>query len=406
MYDAIIVGARCAGSPTAMLLARKGYRVLLVDRARFPSDIMSTHFIWQSGTARLHRWGLLEKVRSTGCPPVTKLTLDFGDFILTGCPPAANGGVREAFCPRRTVLDKILIDAAAEAGAEVRQGFSVQEILWDNGRVTGIRGTPKGGAAVSEHARITIGADGLHSRVAQAVQAPKTIERPIASCGYYSYWSGVPVAGATLYIRPRRTIITLPTNNALTLVIVIAAYADFQQYRANIEGTYLAGIDLVPALAARVRAGRRVERFVGGGEFLNFFRKPFGPGWALVGDAGYHKDPYTAQGISDAFRDSEFLVEALDDGFSGRRSFEEALADYERRRNEAALPAFESCCQRAALEPPPPEMQQLLSALRGNQEQIDRFIGTDAGTVSYADFFSQENMQRIMEAASSEVTVK
>ena len=384
-----------------MLLARKGYRVLLVDRATFPSDIMSTHFIWQAGTARLHHWGLLDQVRATGCPPVTKFTLDFGEFTLTGCPPAAAAAAPEALAPRRTVLDKILVDAAVAADAEVREAFSVRELLFEDGRVTGIRGASRGGATATELAKIVIGADGLHSMVAGAVRAPKTIERPIVSCGYYSYWSGVPVDGASLHFRARRTIIVMPTNDGLTCIVVVAPIADFPQYRANIEGTYLAGIDLVPPLAERVHAGRRVERFAGGAEFHNFFRKPYGPGWALVGDAGYHKDPYTAQGISDAFRDVELLTEAIDDGFSGPRPLEEGLADYERRRDEAALPEFESTVQRAALEPPPPEMQQLFRALRGNQEQINRFIGCDAGTVRISEFFSPENVQRILQAAQA-----
>ena len=398
MYDAIVVGARCAGSPTAMLLARKGYKVLLVDRATFPSDIMSTHFVWQAGTGYLHRWGLLDKVRATGCPPVTKFTLDLGEFALSGCPPPAEPAAPEALSPRRRVLDKILIDAATEAGVEVREGFSVQEILFDDGCVTGIRGSSKSAPGVTERARIVIGADGLHSLVARAVKAPKTIERPIAGCGYYSYWSGVKIGGAELYPRQGRIAVAFPTNDGLTCVVVGAPHCDFDQYRANIESTYLEGLDMAAPLAARVRAGRREERFVGG-EFLNFFRKPYGPGWALVGDAGYHKDPYTAQGISDAFRDSTLVSNAIDDGFSGRRPLDAALAGYERRRDEAAMPEFESTCQRAALKPPPPEMQQLFAALRGNQEQINRFFGTDAGTVPILEFFSPENMQRIMSRA-------
>ena len=400
MYDAIIVGARCAGSPCAMLLARKGYKVLLVDRATFPSDTMSTHFLWQAGTARLHRWGLLDRVRASGCPPITKITLDFGDFTLCGCAPPADPAAPENYCPRRTVLDKILIDVAREAGAEVREAFSVRELLFDGDRGVGIRGVPSGGAAVEERARIVIGADGLHSLVARATQAPMTLERPVVSCGYYSYWSGFPIDGLEAYFRPGRLILAFPTNFSLTLVFIFAPIAEFPRFRADIEAFYLAALDLVPSLAARARSGRREGRFLGGAEFPNFFRKPYGPGWALVGDAGYHRDPYTAQGISDAFRDAELLTTAIDDGFSGRRPLDEALAGYERRRNEAVMPEFESTCQRAALQPMPPEMAALLRALQGNQEQIDRLLGTDAGTVSHADFFSPENVGRILAAAS------
>lgn len=138
IYDAIVVGARCAGSPTAMLLARKGYRVLLVDKATFPSDIMSTHYIHQPGIAQLQRWGLLEKVIATNCPPISKGIFDLGPFALTGSPPRADG-IAEGYCPRRTVLDKILVDAVVAAGAELREGFTVQEVLIDGQHVSGIR---------------------------------------------------------------------------------------------------------------------------------------------------------------------------------------------------------------------------------------------------------------------------
>ena len=191
-------------------------------------------------------------------------------------------------------------------------------------------------------------------------------------------------------------IIAIPTNDALTLVIVMWPRDEFQEVRSGIEESYLKALELVPSLAERVRGGKREERFYGTSETSNFFRKPYGPGWALVGDAGYHKDPITAQGITDSFRDAEHLVEAIDEGFSRRRPLDEALMNYEQQRNEEALPMYELTCQRATLATPPPEMLQLLAALRGNQTQINRFFGIDAGTVPIPEFFSPENIQRIM----------
>jgi 2-polyprenyl-6-methoxyphenol hydroxylase-like FAD-dependent oxidoreductase len=164
-------------------------------------------------------------------------------------------------------------------------------------------------------------------------------------------------------------------------------------------------LDLVPSLAERVHGGKRSERFVGTGDLPFFFRKPYGPGWALVGDAGYHKDPLTAQGSADAFRDAELLAEAVDAGLSGGRPLEAALADYERQRNEAALPLYEFTYQLAGLQPPPPEMQQLFGALRHNQEQTDRFFGIIAGTTPLHEFFGPENLGRIMGAEAQGVTV-
>jgi flavin-dependent dehydrogenase len=398
MYDAIVVGARCAGSPTAMLLAREGYRVLLVDRATFPSDTMSTHFIHPPGIARLKRWGLLERVAASNCPPFSKISFDLGPFTLIGTPPPADG-VAEYYCPRRTVLDKILADAAVEAGAELREGFSVQEILMDSDSVTGIRGRDADGATVREEARIVVGADGMRSLVARAVEAPEYNTKPTFACAYYTYWSGVPIEGAEIYPRERWITIVFPTNDDLVGTFIEWPREEFHTVRSDIEGNFLKKLDLAPGLAERIRNGKREANFVGTGVLPNFFRKPYGPGWALVGDASYHKDPHLAQGITDAFRDAELLTEAADAGLSGRRPLDEALADYEEKRNAAAMPAYELNCQLASLEPPPPEMQQLFAALRGNQAETDRFFGTLSGTVPVQEFFAPENVQRILSAA-------
>ena len=148
-----------------------------------------------------------------------------------------------------------------------------------------------------------------------------------------------------------------------------------------------------------MRGATRETRCVGTADLPNFFRQPCGPGWALVGDAGYHKDPITAQGISDAFRDAEAMADAVDDAFAGRLPMSEAMARYQRTRDEAALPIFELTCEFATLEPPPPEMQQLLGAMHGNREAMNGFIGVLAGSVSPAAFFGPENTERIMAAA-------
>ncbi len=399
IYDAIVMGARCAGSPTAMLLARKGYRVLLVDKATFPSDIMSTHYIHQPGVAQLQRWGLLEKVIATNCPPISKGIFDLGPFALTGSPPRADG-IAEGYCPRRTVLDKILVDAAVAAGAELREGFTVQEVLIDGQRVSGIRGRAQGSSSMTVQARIVIGADGLRSLVARTVQAHTYNEQPTFNCAYYTYWSDVPMEGLEIYPRDHRFVIGFPTNDGLVCIGVEWPHVEFHAFRADIERNYLKTLELAPDLAERVRSGKREERFVGTADLPNFFRNPYGPGWALVGDAGYHKDPYTGEGITDAFRDAELLAEALDSGWSGRRPLEEALAAYERQRNETALPIYELTCQLASLESPPPEMQHLFAALQGNQEQTNRFFGTIAGTTSIPEFFSPENTGRIIAGGS------
>ena len=354
MYDAIVVGARCAGSPTAMLLARKGYRVLLLDRSTFPSDIMSTHYIHPPGVARLQGWGLLDRLRASNCPPISSVTLHFGELVFTP-PPFESRGLRETYCPRRTVLDKILVDAAVEAGAELREGFSVRDVIMDGDRVTGIGGG-MGDSAVAEQARIIIGADGLHSIVARRVQAAEYNTKPTLSFGYYTYWSGLPIKDAELYFLDDAGMLIFPTNDGLTCIAAGGPVEKFHEFRADIEGNYLKTIDRAPNLSALVRNGKREERFVGTADQPNFFRKPYGPGWALVGDAGYHRDFLTGLGITDAFRDAELLAEAIDEGFSGRRRLDEALADYERQRNELAMPLYEFTTQLASGQEPTPQM--------------------------------------------------
>jgi flavin-dependent dehydrogenase len=390
-YDVIVVGARCAGSPTAMLLAREGYEVLVVDRASFPSDTISTHLVHAPGVAALRRWGLLERAVA-GCPPIETYAFDFGPFTISGAPGTA-------YAPRRTVLDTVLVEAADAAGAEVRERFTVSEILAEDGRVTGIRGHAKGGRTVTERARVVVGADGLHSLVARTVAPEQYHEKPQLLCGYYAYWSGLPMDDRfETYDRPDRGFAAWPTNDDLTLVIGGWPFREFAANRGDVEGNYLATLGTAPAFGERLRGARRESRIVGMA-VPNYFRKPYGPGWALVGDAGYNKDFITAQGIQDAFRDAELCTTALHEAFSGARSFDAAMGDYQAARDEA-LPMYEFTAELASLEPAPPELQQLLAAVSIDQEAMDGFARVTAGVTSPAEFFSDENVGRILEAAS------
>ena len=400
-YDAIVVGARCAGSPTAMLLARKGYRVLLVDKATFPSDTVSGHFILPPGVAQLQRWGLLDRVVSTAaCPPIRSWRFDVGPFALTGAPVPANV-TAECYGPLRTALDTVLVESAAEAGVELREAFSVQELLIDGDRVTGIRGRAAGGPTVNETARIVIGADGMRSIVARSVQADAYEVYPRLACYYYAYWSGVPAESLELYPGDGLIVGVFPTGPDTSMVFVGRPVEQFAAVREDVEVSYLRAVESFPGVAQRVHNGaRRIERFYGTGDLPNFCRKPYGPGWALVGDAGFHKDPCLPLGISDAFRDAELLVEALDAGFSGRELLEPVLAQYEQKRNAAAMPSYALTRQFAALQPPPPELQQLFGALLHNQPETDRFFGALAGTVPIPEFFAPENLGRIIGSAA------
>jgi 2-polyprenyl-6-methoxyphenol hydroxylase-like FAD-dependent oxidoreductase len=396
-YDAIVVGARCAGSPTAMLLARQGHRVLVVDRAAFPSDTISTHLVHPPGVAALKRWGLFDRLQATGCPPIDTYAFDFGPFTICGAPGAGDDPV--SYAPRRTVLDKLLVDAASEAGAEVRERFTVEDLIVTDGRVTGIRGHSKGGGTITEHARVVVGADGWQSLVAQKARPEQYHEKPRLQASYYSYWSGLPMDGRfEVYIRPDRAFAAWPTHDDLTLVIGGWPFGEFDANKKDIEGNQLKMLELAPSFAERISAATRQSRYVGMA-LANFFRKPYGPGWALVGDAGYTKDFITAQGIADAFRDAELCATALDETFSGARPYDVAMGLYQTTRDEQVLPMYEFTTELATLAPPPPELQQLLGAVHGNQEAMDGFARVNAGVMSPAEFFSEDNVGRILAAA-------
>jgi flavin-dependent dehydrogenase len=290
----------------------------------------------------------------------------------------------------------MLVDAAAEAGAEVREGFTVDEVVSNGDRVEGIRGRGKSGATVVEKAAIVIGADGAHSTLARAVQAPQYNVREKLACWYYSYWSGLPLDRLRFYIRPNYAIGALPTNDGLVCVPVVQPQHRFAEIKQDVEAHYLAAFDAVPDLKEELRSGRREERIYGTGDVPNFFRKPYGPGWALVGDAGYHKDPILAQGISDALVHASLLTRALEDAFEGRMDWDTALAGYEAARNADVGAIYELNAGFASLHPPPPETEALLSALRGNPDDTSQFMGVISGAVPVPEFFAPANTARIL----------
>ncbi len=398
-YDAIVIGARCAGSPTALQLARKGYRVLMVDKATFPSDTISTHLIHTPGMAALARWGVANRISALNCPPVSGYRFDFGFFTITGTPQPVDG-IAVAYAPRRYLLDTILVETAADAGVEIRSGFSVDEVLIENGVVVGIRGRDDGGKEVTERARVVIGADGRRSLVAKAVQPAQYNEKPNLAAVYYAYFSGIPGTEFEVHIRDRRGWGVIPTNDDLTLVVCGWPEDEFKANRNDVEANMLKSFEQSPEFATHVRAGTRETRVWGAGDLAGFFRKPYGPGWILVGDAGYHKHPITAMGITDAFLDSERMVTSLDDALTGRETFDEAMSNYQKVRDMHTLPMYEMTSDFASLEAPPEEQQQLLAAVSHDQRSMDQFASIQAGTMPIPEFFDPENVAQIFARAT------
>jgi flavin-dependent dehydrogenase len=398
-YDAIVVGARCAGSPTAMLLARAGARVLLVDKTTFPSDTMSTHVIHPPGVAALRRWGLLGRLEATGCPPIERYAFDFGPVTIAGQPRAVDG-VARAYCPRRTVLDELLVEAAVAAGAELRSGFVADEVVTErDGIVSGLRGHLKpAGGRVTERARVVIGADGRHSLVARTVRPDQYAERPSRLAMYYAYWSDLPTDGFETVVRAEhhRGWATAPTNDGLTVMPFGWPINEFHANRPDIERHFMAMVALAPAFGERICAARRVSRFVGTAELPGYFRTPYGPGWALVGDAGYHKNPITAMGINDAFRDAELVAGAVLDDLAGTRPLAEAMRAYQQLRDADAMAIYDMTDDIARLEAPEPDMQRLFAAVATDQAAMDEFVSVQAHTMAPPEFFDPEHVGRIL----------
>jgi 2-polyprenyl-6-methoxyphenol hydroxylase-like FAD-dependent oxidoreductase len=356
MYDVIVVGARCAGSPLAMLLARKGHSVLVVDRATFPSDTLSTHFLTAEGTAMLKAWGLLDRVMASGVPPILDMRMMIG-----GVRMPADGAEPPPICPRRTVIDAILVEAAREAGVEVREAFTVDELIMEGGRVTGVRGHGRDHVPVTETATIVVGADGKDSFVARSVGAGEYNAVEPTTCGYYSYWSGFERKGVELYLGGKRALFVFPTNDGLTCLGMERPAAEFAQIRKDPEGEMQRSFDTVPGLGERMRKARRAEKVMGFAGLRSFYRKPFGPGWALAGDAGFTKDPLMGQGMTDAFRDADLLAGAVDAGLSGHQPMDEALAGFETARNAATAMIYQLTNMLAADLDPTPQLVQMMA---------------------------------------------
>lgn len=367
-HDAVIVGGRVAGSATAMLLARLGHDVVVVDRASFPSDTISTHSIARSGVVQLRRWGLLDEVLDSGAPAIGQFTFHaLGESVSR--PIKHKAGVDFLVAPRRYVLDTILAAAAERAGAEVRLGVTVTGVQRDRrGRVVGVYGHDRAGAPIDIGARYVIGADGLGSRVARLVGAALNEVRPAEGAAQYAYYEGAPWTGTEFFVAERSFAGVFPTHDGQACIWICNPSADARAVRRG-SGSRVEAFDQLlersaPQLAERLRRARRTSPVRGMLRMPNQVRQAFGPGWALVGDAGYHRDAVTGYGISDAFRDAELLAVALDQALGAGAEETTALALYQRQRDQALREIFEITCRLAAYPTVPTfiELQKQLSA--------------------------------------------
>jgi 2-polyprenyl-6-methoxyphenol hydroxylase-like FAD-dependent oxidoreductase len=336
--DVVVVGGRAAGAATAMLLARSGVRVVVLERSPYGADTLSTHALMRGGVVQLHRWGLLARVIAAGTPPIRRTVFTYGGERIA-IPIKPWSGVDALYAPRRTVLDPILVDAAVQAGAAVRHGVAVSAVCRDGrGRVTGVAGRDERGRPFELAARIVVGADGVRSTVARLVGAPIEQAGIGASATVYGYWRGLEMDGYEWIFRPGAAAGVIPTNDGLGCVFAAAPPARVGGGGTGVLHALVAEAD--QELAARLAAATPppgVRTFAGRPGFV---RRSWGPGWALVGDAGYWKDPLTAHGLTDALRDAELLAAAIVSGARGGRDEAAALAEYQATRDRVSADLF------------------------------------------------------------------
>jgi flavin-dependent dehydrogenase len=385
LYDLIVVGARVAGAATGLLAARAGLRVLVADRATFPSDTLSTNYIHQPGCARLARWGVLDRIIASGCPPIPTTRFQVHDVVVEGGVSGYLGQVA-AYAPRRVVIDTILVDVARSAGAEVREGYATTGIIKENGRVVGVELQGPDRKVRQERARLVVGADGMRSTIARLVGAGIVVQDPKMTCAYYTFWQGLN-AGYELYEGEGSWVGAVPTNDSV-LVATYFPQSEFDRVRANAVKAHLAAVEsTAPTLFARMQSARQIDRLWGTGDQQNFFRTASGPGWALVGDAGHHKDSITARGITDALAQAELLVSRIAGELSSPERTDAALARFSVDRDDLMMPGYRATLAVAKLDDQGPRLA-MLRAVAADSKCTKIYFDVVAGIRPYGDLES------------------
>ena len=333
--------------------------MLAIDRGRHGSDTVSTHALMRAGVVQLSRWGVLEGITAAGTPVVRSTSFHYGDEVVA-VPIKSQHDMEGLYAPRRTVIDRLLVDAAQKAGAEITFEMQLVDLVRaDNGRVCGARLKDGHDRERRVSAELVIGADGVHSTVARLAGAECYRTGRHATGVVFTYWSGPGFDGYHWYYNPGVSAGAIPTNDGLTCIFASVPQSRFHETmsRGTDAGYRQVLKECSSDLAAVVDQSERVEKYRGFSGEIGFFRQSFGPGWALVGDAGYFKDPLTAHGITDAFIAAELLAQAAAAGTAA------AFAGYQSARDHLAVQHFEVTDAVASFAWDLPKVQQLHRAL-------------------------------------------
>jgi flavin-dependent dehydrogenase len=379
-YDALVVGARVAGATVAARLAEQGRKVLLVDRDEFPSDTISTHALAFNAVESLRRLGVLDRIEAAGFRRIFRHRTWVDDICIEA--PAGPPGTY-SIAPRRLVLDQILLDRAVECGAELRQRTRVDGLLWESDSVVGAVVQDIGGEKREVRARVVVGADGKRSQVAQWVGAEKYDERPLGRPIYYGYFRGfTPLAepAIELFFGSDRIGFCFPMRLDEHCLILEAQPEDFERIRQDPAGWFRGEFSNLPGMADRLQNAQLDGRMLGTRGVENFFRKPYGPGWALIGDAACVKDPCTGYGIGDALLQSFLIAKALGAWLDGG-DWGATMEAYWQRRDAALRPLFEHTIAAAAARDGSYRRLDPLRAVLLNQHDARRVIGALPGVL-------------------------
>ena len=369
-FDVVVVGARCAGSPLATMLARRGLRVCVLDRSRFPSDTLSTHVIQPCGVAVLGRLGVLDAVLGAGAVPLRWMTIAVEDARIDAeVDPGAFGA--PALCVRRVTLDQLLVAASASAGAEVRTGTRVTSLIEEDGRVVGVE-TERGPI----HAALVVGVDGRRSTVATSVGAAEYHLAPPGRLFAWAYFEGAADTEGRLRLCRRGDLALLasPTDAGLYMAAVVPSLGVKDAFLADREGSYMAGLRAWPELDDLLAGASRIGPIRVMTNWYGYFREAVGPGWALLGDAGHFKDPSPAQGIADAFRQAEHLADAVEAGLGGGVGIDEALGRWWRWRDQDAHEMHWFATDMGAAGASPPLATQVIRDIAGDNEATAKLL--------------------------------